>query len=643
MPRKYSSNIVFTQDRLAEEVSYFLEQDAFVFDVETNGRYRKVPTRAPVSWLSMATYGRAVVIPFGHPIGDRILRYDKIPTLTKTNKIINRKTPVWEDPPEQLRLSECAPILEPLFFSEDITKIGQNVPFDLGCMAKYFGGRVPPPPHDDTLLQQWLINENVMPRGLKALVKRYYGVIYDTEDVGKCVEKHPFSKVARYSYMDARYTWLLWLRFGPLVDEEELGTVPELERDLIEVLVGMNQVGAAIDVDHVEKLEERFAARLVELEAEIYRAADQRFNIGSPQQKAKILFAPRSEGGQGLKVHKLTPGGDPSTDKEALEPHQTNKVVKALSQWSTVEKLQSTNIKPWLGHTDDADRPAQILDDDRIHGTFRGPGADTGRLSSSDPNLQNIPTRTAEGKEIRVSFVKDEGRKLLVADYDQIELRILAHYAGPGRLWDAFMEGLDPHSATAAAIYGIPIEDVSIPQRNTGKGSGFAAIYGAQAETVAAQYNVPIKMARHFLKQHPILFPEIYEFKSKVIRVCKGRRPPYVKTLLGRKRRLPGIYARDNKVRSRAERQAVNSIIQGGNADIVKSAMVTFKRKAREIPGLELILTVHDELVALCPEEHVERGAEILRESMVGPHISQLLRVPITTEVKVVDRWSEAK
>lgn len=630
---------ILSIDALTEQVDYFVRQDAYAFDCETKGPARLQPTRNEVFWISFATYGRAFSLPLGHPIGNRVIRQEKVPTMGPSGKVRNVTVPIWEDPPRQLRWVDVIPVLEPLF-ANDALKIGHNLPFDLMSVAKYFDGKPPAPPYQDNMVVQWLLNENLKPRGLKDFNKRFFDIQY--EKLGKEVEKHPFFKAARYAFMDARTTWMHAQRLQGQITQGGFDDLWALEQEITEVVVSMSLTGVPIDVALVEELERKFGKRLIELEADIYRAAGRTFNIASPPQRAEILFG-KPPHGQGLKPIKFTDkGGAPSTDKEALAPYATNPVVKAMSEHGVVEKLQGTYVKSWLG-TNDPSKPPQVVEG-RIHATFRQSGADTGRFSSSDPNVQNIPVRSLEGRQLRGAFIGGSGYRMIVADYDQIELRILAHFAGHGRLWDAFMNGEDPHAATAAAVFGIPIDQVTSQQRSAGKGSNFAVIYGAMAETVASTYGIPLSLARKFLTEHPKYFPEVYAFKDEVISVCKSRRPPYVQTILGRRRRLPEIWSRNRKVSSGAERQAVNAVVQGSNADMIKKSMVLLHRKAKaQLPDFRLVMTVHDELVSLCPADRIEEGIQLVKDAMLGPEIQGLLRVPVTAEIKVVDRWSEAK
>lgn len=655
-------SVILTPDRLHTVVERFMERPAFSFDVETIGPNRNVPTQNVVNWLSMATDGIAVAIPFGHPNGDTLISK----ATRKKNKITGKFDPipaVFDAPPEQMLPSEVFSIIKPLFFAEGKTKIAHNATFDLISTAKYFG-EIPPPDYSDTIVLQWLLDENLKQKDLKSLTKRYYKVDYDNEHVGKVgVEKFTFSKVAHYAYMDAKYTWLLWKRFHRLIEQHGLHNVRQLEMDVLGVLLDMGSTGAYVDEAAMTELIRDMSERLVEVEANIYKAAGQRFNLNASQQKAKVLYAPKTEGGQGLKPFKLTDGGkkkreagqpllltDYSTDAESLEAHPNNPVVKAMAEYADVSKLLSYPIA-YMGVEGDPDKPRRIFDG-RIHADFVQYGTVTGRFSCREPNLQNIPRPDTElGKRIRGLFIAPPGHKLVVADYGQIELVVLAHFIGKGALYNGFLQGVDPHSATAAALIGEdPFEFMkrvkagdreAINLRQVAKGINFAVVYGAGPDKVASMAGITVKEAKRFLEIHQKMFPEIYRFKDDVIRVCRSRRPPHIRTLLGRKRRLPLILSQKNGLRMGAERQAVNSLIQGSAADLIKLAMI---RLNNILPNeIRLILSVHDELVVLAPEDRAEEAAGYVKEAMLGEGIQKLLRVPLSSDVKIVDRWSEAK
>lgn len=638
MANRLSSNIILTPDRLERVVDQFLQNPEMAFDVETTGKNRGVPHLAPVSWLALATDGLAVTVPMNHPNGDRLISRET-KKLNKETRKFETIPPVWDAPPPHMKPSEAWPILEPLFTDPSRTLYAHGATFDNAVVTKYVG--LPEARVVCTIVMQWLLDENRKTYKLKELVKFYFGHDYDKEHVGQCVEKYGFSKVARYGYLDVKYAWLMAKGFRPMLRRENMLDLLELESDITRVLTKMRLNGARIDREELEALYEQYADELIHLEGRVYKCAGKKFNLNSNPQKQQILFGPKRDGGQALKVHKKTKTGAPSTDGDALEPHKFNPVVAALSAYQDLSKLQSTYIEGYLGVEGDPKKPCQIFDG-RIHADFVQYGTVTGRFSCRQPNLQNIPRPdTEKGKQIRGLFMAEPGEKLVVADYGQIELVVLAHYSRAKALVDGFNNGIDAHTMTASKVFGVPFDEVTKPMRQASKGINFAVVYGAGPDKVASMADVKVAEAKEFLQIHQREFPEIYRFKEDVLRVARSRKPPHIRTLLGRKRRLPALHYNQRDLRGEAERQAVNSLIQGSAADIIKTAMV---RLDRTLPTHStLILSIHDELVVRTPEEHAEEIEAIMKEAMLGKEISALLSVPMTTDSNIVDRWSEAK
>lgn len=677
--------VIFTPEELREEVEYFLKRDSFVFDVESMDGpevgTRGIPTQNRVVWISLSTYGRTIVVPMGHPNGDVLLHRDYKKKNRETGKFDSFPA-TFNEPPKQMRPSEVFEILRPLFFSPTIIKGAHNATFDIISIYKYYG-ELPVGPFACTLTAQWILDENIgqpgsggpkRPRakGLKNLVEWYYGVTYDHDNVGKCIEKHKFKDVARYVYLDSRYDWALWLKYRQEIVEQGLEDIWQLESRVTAVCCAMGIVGAPVDVESLKELDEFLTIKLEEIEAKIYKAAGRVFNIRSNPQKVEILFGKKSEGGQGLKPFKVSKKTkEPSTDKESLEHYEGNPVVDALLEYAEVDKLRGTYIRAYLGDPDDPDKPCLIFLG-RIFTDLVQYGTVTGRFSSRSPNLQNIPAPRSElGKKVRGLFKAPPGYKLLVADYGQMELRILASMIGFGGLYDGFHAGIDAHTQTAALVFGVAVEAVEKWQRDAAKTLNFAIVYGAQNKKVAATLGITVEEADELLANHRKAFPEIYKFKEKIFKLAQSRtEEPYIRTILGRKRRvweaLPkvaNVEARKlpwwephnhhkcvNYVMARAERQVVNSLVQGSLGDIIKLAMVrmndVLSEDAKINPDnqIHMILSVHDELVILCPEDRVTEGSDMLLEAMIGAEVQKLIKVPLDVgEIKVVERWSEAK
>ncbi|NIY68026.1 DNA polymerase [Streptomyces malaysiensis] len=623
--------LVTSVDQLHDVVHYFEDRDSFAFDVETVGTHRSVPAVNEITWLTVATDGACSVIPMGHPNGN---------LLKKATRRKNKATGTWDHfpaefdaPPKQLRPSQVFSVLKPLFFSDRL-KVAHNAPFDLLSVAKYFPGRsFPPPPYGDTIVAAWLLDENRL-LGLKSLDRHRYGLDYDHDDTGKAVEKHPFGQVHEYAWMDGQTTWLQWRHMRPQITTEGLEDMWALEMDVLHCLLHMGAGGVPIDIEALKALRARLRSEMEHAEAEVYRAAGRVFNIGSVPQKQKILYEE-----QGLKPRKRTKKGAPSTDADALAPYAgRNRFVDSLLNYQDVSKIHSTYVEGYLGNDD---KPTQIFNG-RIYPILVQYGTVTGRFSCRAPNVQNWPRAESEwGKAIRDLVDPIPGFKLLVADYAQIEQRILAHFAGKGALWQGFWDGVDAHTATAAAVFGVAPEDVTKQMRQVAKAIAFAINYGAGAQKVADMSHTTLHRAKQILAEHERQFAEVYAYKRKLLRTVRSRRPvPYLRTLLGRKRRLPDLLSHDHGLRAKAERQVVNSHIQGSNADMTKRALVRLHQNL--LPDMQILLTVHDEIAAMCPADMAEEGAKVLHWAMAGEAM-QLLSVPVTTDVKICDRWSEAK
>lgn len=661
------SGLILTEDRLREAVEYFLTKEAFAFDVEAYGETRGQSQRAPLSWISLATYGCCIVIPMGHPLGSRQIGTTKVPTEYKTGnkagQFYNKTVPVWDDPPEQLERAQVFDILRPLFFSDKI-KIGHDVIYDITAVSNQYD-EIIPPPYSCTKVAAWLGNENNRrSTWLKEMIEDVYELKYDYEGIGACVESFPFDMVAYYSFCDSKMDWLLWKKLMVALAEEGLTKVFNMEMNVLNVLIDMKMQGATIDRSETEKAKVRLEELLTEAEMDVRRLAnDKTFNLNSPRQVGQKLFLPKSKGGQGIKPYKLTKRGKEakeqglpivldmySTDKSALESFTGNLLVEALLRHSQIETLLSSFINPWLG-TEDS--PSLIVPGtSTIHAGFQQYGTVTGRFSCRKPNMQNIPRVKGLkddplqlGMMIKSLFVAEEGYELVVADYSQIELVVLAHYIGYGPLFDVFQNGDDPHRMTAAMVLGKPENEITKDQRqDLGKTLGFATVYGAGPEKVGSLSKTDTETGKQLLKKHAEMFPEIHSYRDNLIYLARQREPvPYITTLGGRKRRIPELNSRTPKWRMRAERQVFNSLIQGGAADIIKQAMVYVDNMLPA--GAHVTLTVHDEIVVACPKHLVPEVEAALLEAMTGERIMKWfkLKVPLKVEIGHGTKWSECK
>ena len=663
--RRFVPVTVRTPEQMAEVAEHYASVDEFVFDVETVGKRRGNPQVNRVTWLGLACEGRTDVIPMGHPLGELIEPEHSVKEpFWDDSKVGKRGKPLkqWRTvripaehtpAPSQLYPEQVWGPLEDAFFSggKRRRKIGHGVKFDLESIAKYYGGKVPPPSYGDTLVVAHILNSRLQ-YGLKDIVKRLWDHVYDEENIAKPdkngengVEVHPYSKVARYTYLDVYYTWRIWKLFEGVPAMHRLDKVLALEQDVLPVLLSMEMHGVPIETSKMRDLSEVLTERIVEVEKTIFSAAGEVFNLNSTLQKQKFVYETR-----GHEVFARTDTGQPSTAAGVIESFAgTDPAVKALLEHAKIAKLLST----YVGEIGKDGKVVGGLPDfivnqgrgPRIHADFVQYGADTGRFSCRKPNLQNIPRRAKdpESKAIRTLFVADPGHLLVVADYSQIEYRVLAHFSGDPTLTRAFLEGYDPHAATMALLLDKDIEDVSEEERDAGKTTNFAEIYGAGPGTIAANAGVSIQRAKWIRATYRKRFPRVQEWKYRTINDARRAKPrAHVRTLTGRVRYLPALLARDDGPRYAAERQAVNTRVQGSAADIIKIAMVRLHNELeyRYESRAKIILQVHDELMVMAPEDVAEEVKDTVQEIMEGVN---LLKVPMVAEAKVGRTWAEAK
>jgi DNA polymerase-1 len=409
---------------------------------------------------------------------------------------------------------------------------------------------------------------------------------------------------------------------GRLKTEDLEGVYRDIELPLAPVLAAMERRGVMVDRARLEDLSDRIAAELAALESAIYEIAGQRFNIGSTKQLAEVLFEKL-----GLPSGRRTKTGY-STDAETLEALAVDyEIARLVLQWRELSKLKGTY----------ADALPRLVrpDTGRIHTSYNQTGAATGRLSSSDPNLQNIPIRTDIGREIRAAFVAPPGRALVSADYSQIELRLLAHLSGDEELTRCFVEGEDIHTRTACALFGVSEQDVDAEMRRRGKTINFSVLYGKTDFGLARELGVSQAEAREYIEAYFRRYPRVKELNERIL--AEARETGWVRTMFGRKRWIPELNARDRNVRMNAERAAFNAPLQGSAADIIKLAMIRLEHQLQKT-RTQMILQVHDELVFEAPEDEVEAAASLARSEMEGVC---RLSVPLVVDVKAGSNWRD--
>ncbi|HHC72913.1 MAG TPA: DNA polymerase I [Thiotrichales bacterium] len=537
------------------------------------------------------------------------------------------------DGPEQLDRETVLEQIRPLLEDPRRPKLGHHIKYDMNVLANH-GIRLAGIAHD-SMLESYVLDSTASRHDMDSLALKYLGIrtTHYEEVAGKGAKQIPFNQVALeqatpYAAEDADITLRLHQTLWPRLEE-----IPplarlyrELEVPLVPVLSAMERTGVLVDRAMLERQSEELSHRLAEIEREAHELAGHPFNLGSPKQIQQVLFEELK-----LPVLKKTPKGQPSTAEEVLESLAADyPLPRKILEHRSLAKLKST-------YTDRL--PQQINPrTGRVHTSYHQAVAATGRLSSSDPNLQNIPVRTPEGRRIRQAFVAPEGWRILAADYSQIELRIMAHLSGDEGLLRAFAEGRDIHRATAAEVFGLPEEQVSDDQRRSAKAINFGLIYGMSAFGLARQLGIDRASAQRYVDLYFERYPGVRAFMDRTRE--QAREQGYVETVFGRRLYLPEINSRNAQRRQYAERTAINAPMQGTAADIIKRAMLAVHHWIEEkSPPLRMIMQVHDELVFEVKQGEEQRLGDAIRERMEG---AAELKVPLVAEIGVGDNWDEA-
>jgi DNA polymerase-1 len=533
---------------------------------------------------------------------------------------------------------DCERVLEllmPILEDPTYKKVGHNIKYDLlvmrGAGVEVRGIEM------DTMIAAFLIDAGRMQYGIDrlALDLLNFRKVATLDLIGKgknqiTMDRVELERIARYASEDADIT----LRLANLFSErmKEFPEIKKLHDDvevpLIDVLAEMEWNGIAIDPTVLAEQSKVLGERIEELRKQIWTAACTEFNVDSPKQLGDVLFNKL-----GLRVVKKTKTG-PSTDVEVLEKLAAeHPCPKLILEYRSLVKLKNT----YLDNLTEYASPR----DGRVHTSFNQTGAATGRLSSSDPNLQNIPIRSDIGRRIRLAFVPGNREKnvLLTADYSQIELRVLAHFTGEPALVEAFAKDEDVHATVAAQVFNVPLDKVTREQRAQAKIINFGIIYGVSAYGLARRIDdMNVQQAQELINAYAKKFPRIQTFLQKC--VMEAQSQGYVETILGRRRPIPDINSGVLQIRNAAERMAINSVVQGSAADLIKVAMVNVHRRMeRENSPSKLLLQVHDELVFETPEAAAEQHGEMIRQEMVG---ALKLQVPLKVEVGWGKNWQEA-
>lgn len=540
-------------------------------------------------------------------------------------------TLLWLPPERNLALELLEPF-RPLFEDEKIRKTGQNLKFDIQVLSGY--GISVKGPLFDTMMAHYLLEPD-MRHNMDLLAASYlsYEPVHIEELIGergprqrnmRDVEKE---RVKEYSVEDADVTWQLKEIFEPALKKQGLDRLAaDIEMPLISVLAAMEREGILIDESVLKNFAVTLRETIIKLEKEIYSLAGQEFNISSPKQLGDILF---------LRLRlddkaRLTKTRQYRTDEEVLQRLTAkHPIIGKVLEYRGLKKLLTTYVEAL----------PELIDRNtgRIHTTYNQAVASTGRLSSTNPNLQNIPVRDSEGREIRKAFIPGNGKIFLSADYSQIELRLMAHLSGDSAMIADFLSGQDIHSATASKIFGVPVGEVTREMRARAKTANFGIIYGISAFGLSERLTIGRKEAKELIDGYFSSYPGVKEYMDESIR--RARESGYVTTMFGRRRYLPDIHSRNQVVRGNAERNAINAPLQGSAADIIKIAMVRIAgRLEKELPEAKMILQVHDELIFEVDLASVEKLRSLVVEEMKG---AADLRVPLEVDSGTGNNWLE--
>ncbi len=582
-------------------------------DTETTGLDEM---RADLVGISLAVeVGEACYVPLAHVEGE--------------GDLLGAATPA----PGQMALDEALALLKPVFEDPAILKIGQNMKYDLKIFARY---GVDVAPIADTMLMSYALHAGEHNHGMDTLSERYLGhapiPIKSLLGTGKSqitFDKVPVAEATPYAAEDADITLRLWKLFAPKLHVTKVTRVYEtMERPLVPVLAEMEMTGIKVDRDHLSRMSNAFAQKMAGLEAEIHELAGRSFNVGSPKQLGEILFDEMAiPGGKKGKTGAYATGAD-VLEGLAAEGHD---LPARVLDWRQLSKLKSTYTDALQEHI----HP----ETGRVHTSYSIAGANTGRLASTDPNLQNIPVRTEEGRRIREAFVPADDHVLVSLDYSQIELRILAHIAGIDSLKQAFLDGHDIHAMTASEMFDVPIEGMDPMIRRQAKAINFGVIYGISAFGLANNLRIPRDEAKGFIDRYFERFPGIREYMDDTVAFAKEH--GYVQTLFGRKIHTPEINAKGPRS-GFAWRAAINAPIQGTAADVIRRAMIRVPDAISDLPA-KMLLQVHDELVFEVRKDAVDQTIDAVRDVMenaADPAVR--LDVPLTVDAGQGMNWAEA-
>jgi DNA polymerase-1 len=612
--------LIQDEKSLKKWISAATEAGIVAIDTETTSL---TPAKAKLVGISMSTAeGNGCYIPLQHrnPEG-----YSE-----SFDFSMKEKAPVAEL--KQLPIEKALALLKPMLGDPSVLKIGHNIKYD---MQLFFPYGINIAPIDDTMLLSYVLDGSSHGHGMDELAQTFlshntikYGDVTGTGKAQVTFDLVPLDKALQYAAEDADITLRLHKLFKPRLAQEQMVTVYEtLERPLGVIIAEMETAGIKIDVSVLKGLSNDFGKGIMSLETEIHKLCGHSFNIGSPKQLGDVLF-----GSMGLPGGKKTKTGAWSTSADALEElaDQGNEVVEKILEWRELSKLKST----YADSLPEAINPKT----GRLHTSFSMAGTNTGRLSSSDPNLQNIPIKTDNGKKIRAAFVPEKGFELLSVDYSQVELRLAAELGDIRALKQAFHDGIDIHAATASQVFNVPLDQMTPDIRRQAKAINFGIIYGISGFGLAKQLGIPQGEAAEYIKKYLARFPELKKFMDEAKEYA--RKHGYVKTFYGRKCFVRGINDK-GPMRSFAERQAINAPLQGTAADIMKRAMIALKPALAEAGlGAKMLLQVHDELLFEVPISEKAETEALVKKIMESAGLG--IGVPLAVEAGWGNNWADA-
>jgi DNA polymerase-1 len=610
-------DLVQDEDRLKAWLAEAIEQGEVAFDTETTSL--DIIDAELVGFSLALRPGRACYVPVGH--------------VGASGDLLGGAS----ERPRQIDRTRALKMLKPMLEDKSVLKIGQNIKFDLSILAKY---GVEIDPIDDTMLISYVLEGGSHGHGMDELSELHFAhkpiAFSDVAGSGKSqvtFDKIALDRASEYAAEDADVTWRLHKALKPrLIAERLLGVYETIERPLVPIVAAMEREGVKVDRAELARLSRDFAHRIADLEREIHAIAGGEFKVGSPKQLGEVLFERLGlPGGKKGKTGAYATGADVLEELTGTTDHP---LPAKVLDWRQLSKLKSTYT--------DALQEEINANTGRVHTSFALAATSTGRIASSDPNLQNIPIRTEEGRRIRRAFVAEEGNLLLSVDYSQIELRLAAEMADIPALKQAFRDGEDIHALTASQVFGVPVKGMDPMVRRKAKAINFGIIYGISAFGLAQQLGIPQGEARAYIEAYFERYPGIREYMERTKKIAREK--GHVTTLFGRRCHVPGILDKNPARRSFMERAAINAPLQGTAADIIKRAMIRIPEAlSKHRLKARMLLQVHDELLFEAPKNEIEETAAIVKKVMEdAPLPARELSVPLVADHGAALNWAEA-